>query len=471
MRSHHFFDWDGFTFFAKIVLFFVLVGAIGRLGLLYTTQSSSLAASPSLVLIQEKHPALGKSLSLTLSTTTSEHIINTLAISDAVPPLGKFIAVDLTTMVLTLYQDGSATVKYPILAKGASGSPYETPAGFYTVLAKAQDHWSGEEQTHLPWSVQFYGNYFIHGWPSYDDGSPASTSYVGGDIRLSTDDAKSVYDFADMGTGIFVYDPIHTASLASLALDALPTPAVSAVSYIVADIDTGDVFLDQRAQDVLPAVSATTLVTALVANETISFDTKIDIPRSVFPSAKTNRAKVEETFTASDLLYPLLMGSSDVVAERLLREYGASGFINWMNATTKELDMSSTHFTTASSTSSENVSTADDLFRLATYLANRKSFILDITRAQDKDLIASSGNVYHLDNTVATKNTELSIFSIPINGIDRYIAIIVLKSDRPAADITALMEWFTRSAKQGADMARTICVTCALPVPYRKIAF
>lgn len=470
MRSHHFFDWDGFTFFAKIVLLLALVGAVGRLGFLYTTQSSSLAASPSLVLIQEKHPALGKSLSLTLSTTTSEHIINTLTIRDAVPPLGKFIAVDLTTMVLTLYQDGSATMKYPILAKGAPGSLYETPAGFYTVLTKAQDHWSGEEQTHLPWSVQFYGNYFIHGWPSYDDSSPVNTSYVGGDIRLSTEEAKSVYDFADIGTGIFVYDPLRTASIASLTLDAVPTPAVSAMSYIVADIDTGDVFLDQRAQDTLPITSATTLVTALVANEAIPFDTKIDIPRSVFPLTKTNRTKVEETFTASDLLYPLLMGSSDIVAQRLLQEYGASGFIDWMNATTKALDMPSTHFVNASSTSSENVSTADDLFRLATYLANRKSFVLDTTHLPSKDLVASSGNVYHLDTT-ATKNTELSVFSIPINGIDRRIAIIVLKSNNPAADILALTEWFTRSAEQGADMARTVCVTCAIPVPYRKISF
>ena len=122
MRRDHFFDWHGFKFAAKVLVLCIIAGTLGRYGLLYAAQSRS-ASGPSLVLIQETRPAPEKSLSLTLSTTTSRHIINTLAIADAVPPTGKFIAADLQSMVLTLYEGGAAIEKYPIRAKAVSGSP------------------------------------------------------------------------------------------------------------------------------------------------------------------------------------------------------------------------------------------------------------------------------------------------------------------------------------------------------------
>jgi len=470
MRVHHSIDWKGLSFIGKVLLASMVVSGAGYFSLLYATGSqANSAASPSLVLIQEMRPAPAKSLSLTLSTTTSEHIINTLTIVDAVPLSGKFIAVNLSTMVLTLYQDGVAIAKYPILAKGELGSPYETPAGFYTVLTKELDHFINGEQIDLPWSVQFYGNYFIHGWPFSADGSPVSSSYVGGDIRLSTDDAEKVYAFVDKGIGIFVYDPIRTAPATPLVLDAIPVPSISAISYLVADIDTGDAYVEQDTGKALPIGSITKLMTALVANETIPFDTHITVARSELHSVKTNTLRPKETFLAGDLLYPLLMESNDAIANRLAQTYGTAGFVDWMNATAKALDMQSTHFTNASGTSTENVSTLDDLFRLTAYLAHKKSFILNVSDTFDKELIADSGNVYHTDNTVAAKNTMLSVSSLSINGVDWRVAIIILQSKDYPADMEALTDWFTRSAKQGVDMANTVCITCALVPPYRKI--
>ena len=408
MRRDHFFDWHGFKYVAKILVLCIIAGTVGRYGLLYASQSSSTA--PSLVLIQETRPAPGKSLSLTLSTTTSQHIINTLTISDAVPPTGKFIAADLSNTVLTLYQDSVAIPKYTILAKGKSGSPYAAPAGFYTVLAKESDHFNNVEQVDLPWSVRLYANYFIHGLPYYDDGSPVNSSYTGEGIRLSTDDAAKVYEFVDTGTNVFVYDPV-TVHQPSLVLDTIPVPSVSAVAYLVADVDTGDVFLEQNAGDSASIASTTKLMTALVANEMVPRDKKSTIAG-------------------------------------LARIYNTAGFINWMNMKARALDMRSTYFSDAIGTSTENVSTADDLFRLTTYLAHEKSFILDAS---------------------ATQDTSVSVYAVPINGVERRVAIIVLKSDDFENDTTALFGWFTRSAELGADMAGTACITCAVPPPYRKI--
>ncbi len=464
MRRDHFFDWEGFKFAAKVLVLCIIAGSVGRYGLLYAAESHS--QTPSLVLIQETRPAQ-KSLSLTLSTTTPEHIINTLSESDAVPSMGKFIAANLSTMVLTLYQDGVAINKYPIRAKGKIGSPYETAAGFYTVLKKESDHFNSAEQVDLPWSVQFYANYFIHGSPYADDGSPVGTSYTGGGIELGTGDAEKVYTFSEKGTDIFVFNQPRTA-LTSLVLDAIPVPSISAAAYVVVDIDTGDVFLEQNAESSFPIISATRMMIALVAGNAIAFDKKVTLARSVLLPAKTKTTETKDLFYAGDILYPILMTPNDEASKRLIETYGTEGFFDWMNATAKTLGMQSTHFSDTVGTSTENVSTPSDLFRLAAYLAHKKSFVLDITRTSSKDLIADSGNVYHLENT-AEKDTTVSIFSVPIGGATRRVAVIVLGSNNSMDDTAALSDWFTQSAQQGADIANTACATCAIPPPYRKI--
>ena len=453
MPRDHFFDWRGFKFAAKVLVLCIIAGTLGRYGLMYAAQSRS-ASGPSLVLIQETRPAPGKSLSLTLSTSTSRHIINTLTIADTVPPTGKFIAADLQSMVLTLYQEGVAIAKYPIRAKGEVRSPYQTSPGFYTVLKKESDHFNSIERIDLPWSIQFSGNYFIHGGPYGNDGAPVASSYAGGGIELSTDDARSVYEFTETGTNIFVYSPIRTA-LSSLVLDAIPAPPISATAYMVADVDTGDVFLEQNVEHSFSIASTTRLMTALVANNAIMFDKKI--------------AVAKETFFVGDLLYPLLMKSDNIIAKGLAQTHGTEGFVDWMNVTAKSLDMQSTRFVDAMGTSTENVSNANDLFRLASYLAREKPFILDIANTPSKELIADSGNVRHIENTVIEKGSSISVVSVPVNGVERRAAVIVLNSENYAADAQALTDWFTQSALQGTDIAGTACLTCAIIPPYRKI--
>lgn len=493
MSSDHFFDWKGFRSLVNILFIGVAVGMAAHFTLIYVAESRAtpliVATSTPATIVQETSPILTSDTTVTFSTTTSQRVINMLAIADAVPQTGKFIAADLVRMKLMLYQDGMIVAEYPILTKGKSGSPNETPSGFYTVLIKEQDHFNRGEQVHLPWSMQFYGNYFIHGWPYFVDGSLVDPDYSGGCIRLDTDDAKKVYGFADKGTDIFVYDSMHTTLLSSLILDTIPAPSVSAGSYLVADVDTGDVFLEQNAKNPLPITSITKLMTALVANETIMSYKKIGVTRgelSRTQNASTTAATTKELFPVGDLLYPLLMESNNAVADRLAHYYGTASFINWMNTTAKSLDMQSTHFADASGVSVDNVSTPDDLYRLATYIANNKSFIFDITRTPLKKLVAESGNVYQINNvnvffdsanfiggkvgkTSVTENTMVSLFLVPINGVARRIAVIVLKSIDYTSDTIKLADWVRQSAQQGAAMVGTACASCTTVSHYRKI--
>ncbi len=487
MGLDHSFDWKEFRFAGVLLFACFLVGIAGRFGLSYAAGLYSAPPPPStlIAVVQETPFVSTTSPALAPATTTPERVINALTIADAVPQTGKFIAADLKNMKLITYRDGAETAEYTILTKGKPGSPYETPAGFYNVLSKETDHFNGKEAVHMPWSMQFYGNYFIHGWPYYADGTQVNPNYSGGCIRLSTSDAEKVYMFADKGTGIFVYDPIQAASIGSLVLSTTPAPPVSAASYLVADVDTGDVYAEQNAEEPRPIASLTKLMTALVANETIMFNNRIAVTRGELLYPQNAALTKRETFVVGDLLYPLLMESNNEIASSLASYYGTTSFIDWMNTTAKALDMQSTHFADASGVSSENVSTLDDLYRLATYLANKKSFIWDITRTPTKELVANSGDTFNFNNfnlfsgspdfiggkvgqTGAAGDTMVSIFSMPVNGVPRRIAIIVLKSDDYKTDTTALADWFTQSAQQGSALSSTACVSCAA-THYRKI--
>lgn len=481
LRPDQRFDWHGFVFALKFLFFcaiaasFTHVGAQYVQGIAYASESKG----PEVV-VQRLRKYSG-----TLSTSTPQRIIRSLTAADVVPTTGKFIVADLSAMRVTLYDNGTSTAEFRIQTKGKPGTPWETPAGYYSVQTKEESHLSTIGHVYMPYSMQFYGNYFIHGTPYYPGGEPVSSTFSGGCIRLTTDDAAKVFAFADTGTGLFVYDPHATTILPAIQIAEKPAPKISAEIYLVADVDTGDVYLERDAQKQVPIASISKLITALVANETISFDKKIAVPETyVLP--KNSRAGGEKKFVVGDLLYPLLMESSNGVADKLADYYGQEAFVHWMNTTARSLDMRSTHFSDPSGLSPGNISTSDDLFRLTAYLADKKTFIWGITRTPSKTLVASDGSAYPVANfnkffdrpdfiggkvgyTDEANHTMVSLFSFPVGGETRRVAFIVLQSKDFTADTKALVSWFSKASKSAGGADNAACASCAQPHSYRKI--
>ena len=477
------FDWRGFNFFVRGAALCLAVAVSGYYGFSYAVAYLAPHDTPTLAAVQQE-PAETGAAAAALSSTTPRRVINSLSIAQAVPAEGKFIAADLVNMELYLYQDGTTTAQYPILTKGRPGTPWETPSGFYSIQSKEEIHFSTIGHVYMPYSMQFYGNYFIHGWTYYPDGTPVSASFSGGCIKLSTEDAAKVFAFADRGTKIFVYDSKKTEPLPPLVLDPTPLPDITAPAYLVADIDTGDVYAEQGAQGRRSIASVTKLMTALVANEVISLDKKISVPEGgLFNPPDTGNA-TEKTFLVDDLFYPLLMQSSNLVANSIAAYYGKHGFVEWMNSTAKALDMTSSFYADASGISSDNISTPEDLFRLATYLSNKKSFVFDITRTKNKTISAEDGSSYRIENvnaradtgpfeggkaghTTAASDTMVSVLSFKIGGATRHAAVIVLGSNDQAQDTMHLAEWITAAAKE--EVSQTACASCTSEPYYRKI--
>ncbi len=486
MRIEHRFDRKGLFTALLLIAFCVIAGTALRFAYTHAVASGLFRIGSPAVAIATSSLALTLPADeLALTTSTPERVINALTIPDVIPSTGKFIAADLVHMQLSLYKDGVDVGDYPILTKGQPGTPWETPAGFYSVETKEKSHFSSTGNVYMPYSMQFYGNYYIHGWPYYPDGTPVASTFSGGCIRLGTADAEQVFNFADKGTGLFVYDSPPAATTTPIAVADVPMPPISADSYLVADADTGSVYAERNAETKVPIASVTKLMTALVANETINFEQEIPIDRGVLehPENATDTSPV--LFPVGDLLYPLLMESNNDVANSLASYYGTTQFVDWMNATAHALDMPSTHFSDASGVMSDDQSTPDDLYRLAVYLADKKSFIWDITRTPEKTLIATDGSSYSFNNfnifsdldsflggkvgqTTPAGDTMVSLFSVTANGQPHRIVIVVLHSKDYASDTAHLTEWLADAAENSS--VGTACVTCAGQLPGRTIS-
>ncbi|MBI2024497.1 MAG: L,D-transpeptidase family protein [Candidatus Harrisonbacteria bacterium] len=372
-----------------------------------------------------------------------------------------FIEIDLRQMRLVLYRNGKEIDSFEILTKGREGSWWETPTGNYEVLNKETNHFSSIGKVWMPYSIQFYGNFFIHGWPYHENGTAVNPEYSGGCIRLSTQDAKKIFEFAAPGIPVLVLDeePISNFGfLQSRSSSQSPIPNISAKSFLIINLATGDKILEKNSTEPLPVASLTKLMTGVVASELIYLDKIIKVTDSVLANALTAfQPKIGEYYKAFDLLYPLLMQSSNDSANVLAAFIGKDNFIKNMNVKAMSLQMLDTTFADPSGISNNNVSTAEDLSRLLHYIYNKRKFLFDITKGKDYfpfgELkipgLKNYNEFYDNDSLIGVKNGETiaarqtlaTVWSFKISSGNVPVAIIILGSDNRARDTQNLLDW------------------------------
>jgi len=134
---------------------------------------------------------------------------------------------------------------------------------------------------------------------------------------------------------------------------------ITAGSYIVTDLTQKKPPFVYNADRLLPIASLTKLITAVVAAKTFEPDDRISItPQIIATYGNTASFRNGETFRAADLLYPLLMVSSNDAAEAFARTAGRTQFLRDMNDFTQSIGAYRTHFSDPSGLSPDNVSTA-----------------------------------------------------------------------------------------------------------------
>lgn len=375
-----------------------------------------------------------------------------------------FIEADLSAMILRAYEQGEVKLEVPIKTIGREGSWWETPAGLYKVNSKERNHFSSIGRVYMPWSLNFQGNFYIHGWPYEPGGAPVAGTYSGGCIRLETADAEKLYKLVNTGTPVLVFRQ-------DLATDNFryqeKSPNLTARAYLAADLRNNFVFLKHQAGTVAPIASLAKLMTALIATEFINLDNLAIVSPEALVATSKPRLKNNQEISIYQLLFPLLLESSNEAAETIARHYGRELFIQRMNEKAFSLGMKHTHFADPAGILSENTSTAEDLFMLAKYIYNNRSFIFNLTAGKLKHSAYGASVFPDLQNfnnfadeasfiggkvgqSTSAGETELSVFELPLaeNAGTRPVVFITLGSSESGADIASLRDYVLSNFRQ-----------------------
>ncbi len=157
-------------------------------------------------------------------------------------------------------------------------------------------------------------------------------------------------------------------------------PRVSARAWILMDMETGEVLAQQDAQEVLPIASVTKLMTARVALDTLAREATTSVDASaVATEGRAGRLEEGEVVKVGELLFPLLLESSNDAAEVLAQVEGRGEFLNAMHEEAQRLGLSTMVFEDPHGISPHNRSSARDLATLLRDIYLHDRHILDIT--------------------------------------------------------------------------------------------
>lgn len=118
----------------------------------------------------------------------------------------RSILIDLTNMNLFLIKKGDIIKTIKVLHKGPSNLWFQSPTNYFNVGVKYKLLRSGIVDVYMPYSVQIHQDFFVHGIPYFPTGEKVTSKYSGGCLRVNDEDAKQIYDFAQIWDKIIVYE-------------------------------------------------------------------------------------------------------------------------------------------------------------------------------------------------------------------------------------------------------------------------
>ena len=156
-------------------------------------------------------------------------------------------------------------------------------------------------------------------------------------------------------------------------------PMLDARSYLIFDVATGEIVAGQEIDTIVPIASVTKLPAAAAWRSVVDQTSTTTIAwQDTQAEGRAGKLKVGEAYLNRELLFPLLLESSNDAAAAMERVSDGE-VVEKMNEYVHELKLASTTFTDASGLSSLNVSTAYDLAVLTTYLRQQDPHVFDIT--------------------------------------------------------------------------------------------
>lgn len=239
--------------------------------------------------------------------------------------------------------------------------------------------------------------------------------------------------------------------LAYYSRDKYEFPYINADAFLVADIDTGQIIKAKNEEEIHPIASVTKLMTALVSLEEMSQYEKTTISENAVATYGMAGSLYEgEEILIKQLIYPLLLESSNDAAVALAEHAGMDNFVSLMDKKAESLGLLSTYYEEPSGLSEKNVSTAEDLFHLAQYIYQSRRSIFNTTQKRAYDRWYSNNSFVNNKYFIGGKNgytpeagrTAVALLSLPLSDLkDRRIAVVLLDSSARERDMARIINW------------------------------
>lgn len=414
------------------------------------------------------------------------------------------VEVNLVDKKIRIYKKGQLEKEVTAIKRGNKNNWGGTPEGIYKIGNKIRIAFSNAAEAYMPFALQIYGKFYIHGIPYYPNGEIIQSYFSGGCVQMKDSDAEAVFKIVEINDPVIVIDTPKD-DFKYLVEAPKNSPAVNAPSFLVADLDSNFVFISKNPENQYPIASITKLMSSIVVTENITLDRYVYIndQQLLETYGQTNGLEVGNKFRLYELLYPLLTESSNDAASLIGEYMGQEKTVQMMNDKARAIMMEKTVFKDTSGFDFNNVSTAKDLFYLGKYTKNITPLLLDISRGEkvkiygkldfDFAKMKNKNIFWQEDNFIGgktgyldeAKNTGIFIFdmkldknklknylrgkelvNVPVYDIQststtstkasstidslklpdsRNVAIVILGSKNPKIDVWALKSWLAQN--------------------------
>lgn len=152
-------------------------------------------------------------------------------------------------------------------------------------------------------------------------------------------------------------------------------PKIDAKAAIIYNLEKNKILYQQEADRILSIASLTKIMTALIVLENLDLERVVTVSEKALTAYGTiGGLAINEKLTVKDLLYALLMESSNDAAAALAEEVELDTgqlFINLMNQRVDQLGLTKTRFSDPSGYKSTNISTVKEIVELIKYSFNQ----------------------------------------------------------------------------------------------------
>jgi len=242
--------------------------------------------------------------------------------------------------------------------------------------------------------------------------------------------------------------------------EAIKINAQSAMSLGSDLSGVSKIIFEKASGEKLPIASITKLMTAIVVLDNYNLSDTVAVDSIADSQAPIKHdVMLGNVMTVENFLYIMLVGSSNKSAYALSGLIGEQKFVALMNKKAKGLGMDNTFFADPTGLSSQNISTAGDLTKLAGHILRYYPKIAQMSRVKEL-YVPGFGNVVNTDellNEIPNAVLSKTGFTTQANGClllvtsnpqnNDYLINIVLGADDRFAEMQKLINCYTASCQ------------------------